>query len=70
MGLLGQSPLDWLRGSAKADADRIEQRIAERAALRRQRRFREADHIRTELGAEGVLLEDRPNGTTTWWRKD
>ena len=70
MGLLGQSPLDWLQGSAKADADRIEQRIAERAVLRRQRRFREADHVRTELGAEGVLLEDRPDGTTTWWRKD
>src|SRR5215467_3579767 len=70
MGLLAQSPLDWLQGSAKADADRIEQRIAERAVLRRQRRFREADHVRTELGAEGVLLEDRPDGTTTWWRKD
>jgi len=70
MGLLGQSPLDWLQGSAKADADRIEQRIAERAAFRRQRRFREADHIRAELGAEGVLLEDRPDGTTTWWQKD
>src|SRR5215831_3810912 len=70
MGLLGRSPLDWLQGSATADADQIEQRIAERAVLRRQRRFREADHVRTELGAEGVLLEDRPDGTTTWWRKD
>jgi cysteinyl-tRNA synthetase len=70
MGLLGQSPLDWLQGSAKADADRIEERIAERTALRRQRRFRDADRIRAELGNEGVLLEDRPDGTTTWWRKD
>ena len=70
MGLLGQSPLDWLQGSTKADAERIEERIAERAAMRQQRRFREADRIRTELGGEGVLLEDRPDGTTTWWRKD
>jgi cysteinyl-tRNA synthetase len=70
MGLLGQSPLDWLQGSAKADADRIEERIAERTALRRQRRFRDADRIRAELGNEGVLLEDRPDGTTTWWRRD
>jgi cysteinyl-tRNA synthetase len=70
MGLLGQSPLDWLRGSAKSDSDRIEKRIAARAANRRQRRFAEADRIRTELAAEGILLEDRPDGTTTWWRKD
>src|SRR5246127_1253140 len=70
MGLLGQPPLDWLQGSAKADAERIEQRIATRTAARRQRRFGEADRIRTELAAEGILLEDRPDGTTTWWRKD
>jgi cysteinyl-tRNA synthetase len=70
MGLLGQPPLDWLQGSAKADAERIEQRIAARTAARRQRRFGEADRIRSELAAEGILLEDRPDGTTTWWRKD
>jgi cysteinyl-tRNA synthetase len=70
MGLLGRSPLDWLQGSAKADADRVEQQIAARAAARRQRRFGEADRIRAELTAEGILLEDRPDGTTTWWRKD
>jgi len=69
MGLLGQSPLGWLQGSAKADAERIEQRIAARAAARRQRRFAEADRIRAELGKEGIILEDKPDGTTTWWRK-
>jgi cysteinyl-tRNA synthetase len=70
MGLLGQPPLDWLRGSDKANAERIEQRVAERAAARRQRRFGEADRIRAALAEEGILLEDKPDGTTTWWRKD
>jgi cysteinyl-tRNA synthetase len=70
MGLLGESPLEWLRGSARAEADHIEQRIAARSAARRQRRFGEADRIRAGLAAEGIILEDKPDGTTTWWRKD
>ena len=68
MGLLEQDPLTWLRGSAQADEQRIEEQIALRAAARRQRRFAEADKIRAALASEGILLEDRPDGTTTWWR--
>jgi cysteinyl-tRNA synthetase len=70
MGLLEQDPLGWLRGSVQADELRIEEHIALRATARRQRRFAEADKIRAALAAEGILLEDRPDGTTTWWRKD
>ena len=28
------------------------------------------DRIRAELAGEGILLEDRPDGSTTWWRRD
>jgi cysteinyl-tRNA synthetase len=68
MGLLERDPLDWRHGSAQADAPRIEERIAARAAARRERRFAEADGIRAELAEEGIILEDKPDGTTTWRR--
>ena len=41
-----------------------------RATARRQRRFADADNIRAALASEGIMLEDNPDGTTTWWRKD
>ena len=45
----------------------IEQAIADRAEAKGRRDFAEADRIRDELKADGVLLEDGPSGTT--WRR-
>jgi cysteinyl-tRNA synthetase len=47
--------------------EQIEQKIARRAAARRERNYAEADRIRAELAEVGVLLEDTPQGTT--WRR-
>ena len=66
LGLLQVSPAAWFRGG-KDDADRIEAAIAERLAARRARDFALADSIRTELAAEGIVLEDGPSGTI--WRR-
>jgi cysteinyl-tRNA synthetase len=30
------------------------------------KKFKEADHIRDELKAKGIELEDHQDGTTTW----
>lgn len=46
------------------DARRIEALIEERAAARKEKNWAKADEIRKKLAAEGVLLEDGPDGTT------
>jgi cysteinyl-tRNA synthetase len=37
-----------------------------RDAARHAKDFKEADRIRDELKAMGVVLEDKKDGTTTW----
>jgi cysteinyl-tRNA synthetase len=65
LGLLTLDADQWFRG--EGDAGDIETRIAARSEAKVRRDFAEADRIRDELKAEGVLLEDGPGGTT--WRR-
>lgn len=48
--------------------EEIEHAIEARHAARRRRDFAEADRVRQDLAARGVLLEDSPSGTR-WKRK-
>jgi cysteinyl-tRNA synthetase len=52
---------------AMTDAE-IGRRIAERLAARKAKNWAESDRIRDELAKAGIILEDRPGGTTSWRR--
>jgi cysteinyl-tRNA synthetase len=70
LGLLQREPTAFLQGGTSAgqlSAEEIEALIDQRTAARKARNFAEADRIRKELEARGVLLEDAAGGTI--WRK-
>jgi cysteinyl-tRNA synthetase len=50
------------------DEEKIQQKVDERNEARRQRDFKRADQIRAELAAQGIIIEDRPDGTSRWKR--
>jgi cysteinyl-tRNA synthetase len=50
------------------DVAAIDEWVAKRLAARKNKDFREADRIRDLLAAQGVILEDRPDGRTEWRR--
>jgi cysteinyl-tRNA synthetase len=64
MGLLEGGASVWFQG---AGSNRIDELVIARTEAKKNRDFAEADRIRAELVAEGILLEDGPQGTT--WRR-
>ncbi len=68
LGLLGQTGDDWAQvANDGIDDVVIDALIADRNKARCDRDFVTADAIRDELAADGIILEDGPNGTI--WRR-
>ncbi|MCS6896471.1 MAG: cysteine--tRNA ligase [Nitrospira sp.] len=57
-----------MSGSVALTDDEIDRLIAERREARARREFKRADEIRRSLSAHGIIIEDKPDGTSRWKR--
>jgi cysteinyl-tRNA synthetase len=71
LGILQSDPEEWFQGASSAEAisaDNIEALIAQRQQAKLDKDYAQADKLREDLKAQGVVLEDSRDGTT--WRRE
>ncbi len=64
LGLLQDDPQAYMQACSALDPVEIESLIAQRATAKNDKNFVEADRIRAQLLAGGIVLKDSPSGTT------
>jgi len=67
LGFFAMTPEAWFKGDGNNDND-IQNLINARITAKKAKNFAEADNIRKTLAEQGIILEDRPDGTTDWRR--
>lgn len=66
LGILQRNPEAFLKSGTDVDEVMIKTMIQQRNEAKKSRNFVEADRIRDELAARGIILQDSRDGTT--WR--
>ncbi len=64
LGLMIESPTEWFK--ADTDSEWILEKIAERGVAKEAKNWMLADNIRIELKTKGIILADKPDGSTEW----
>jgi cysteinyl-tRNA synthetase len=64
LNLLQADPQAFLQAGSRLDDATIQTRIQQRAQAKAAKNFAEADRIRDELLAQGIVLKDSASGTT------
>ena len=67
LGLLQQDADAFLQGDNQADD--IQTQIDARIAAKKAKNWSLADQIRDQLKSQGIILEDKPDGSTSWRRE-
>jgi cysteinyl-tRNA synthetase len=70
LGILQRDPAEWLGYGAQKSGDnaqQIEDLLRQRQAAKAAKNFARADEIRDELAAQGIAVEDTPQGPK--WRR-
>lgn len=65
MGFLEQDPSQWL-GIGEDEA--INKKLAQRIQAKKDKNWTLADQIRQQLKEENIVIEDHPDGTSSWRR--
>jgi cysteinyl-tRNA synthetase len=71
LGLLQQPPSEYLKrgvGEAQLTDLQVDALIEARRAARKKKDFAESDRVRDALASAGIVLEDKPDGSTGWRR--
>jgi cysteinyl-tRNA synthetase len=66
VGLLQSDPAQFLQGAVQVDVDAL---LAERREAKKAKNYARADEIRKQVEAMGIVIEDKPDGTTVWRKK-